>query len=86
MVTHLPLWSLVRVPTDLAEINAYLLPLLRQQKFDLYLNGHERVTSFAHIKKDAIIQHAEQPEFESKIELSEYWFDQTKKERFSQFD
>lgn len=56
LVTHHPMWSLSDPVEDFAGINDYLLPILRENKFDLYLNGHEALTSFAYFKNDATIK------------------------------
>lgn len=43
---HHPMWG--KWYPDFANIVSNYLPLLQEYKFDLYLNGHEHVISYAH--------------------------------------
>lgn len=43
---HHPMWG--KWYPDFANIVLNYLPLLQEFKFDLYLNGHEHVISYAH--------------------------------------
>ena len=43
---HHPMWA--KWYPDFANIVSNYLPLLQEHKFDLYLNGHEHVISYAH--------------------------------------
>lgn len=75
LVNHYPIWT-VGVnykPSDFAGLNNELLPILRLEKFDLYLSAHG-VTSFANIKPEDSIEEKPQPEFESLLQKAETWF------------
>lgn len=51
-VTHFPMWTLNVPQENMAGLNQYLLPILREKSFDLYLAGHEHLTSFSYIKSE----------------------------------
>ena len=72
-------------PEEFAGLNNDLLPLLRKEKFDLYLSAHG-MTSFANIKSDEILDFKEQPDFESTLQGAETWFKYTNQDRFKGFD
>jgi hypothetical protein len=87
LVSHFPMWSVTasHKPDEFAGLNTDLLPLLRDQMFDLYLSGHS-VTSFANIKPDDSLTLKEQPEFESSLQSAETWFKLSSQDRFKGFD
>ena len=74
LVTHYPMWSLGSPMDHFAGLNSELLPLLLDNQFDLYLNAHDSVTSFADRKYKDPIERLEQPEFEQRMQNTEYWF------------
>ena len=82
LATHYPIWSLTKPIEYFVSFDDYLLPILRKNMLDLYINGHEHITSFSHFKNDAVMTHLDAPDFESQIDRTEYWFDSVK-ERFS---
>lgn len=45
-VLHHPMWG--KWYPDFANIVLNYLPMLQDHKFDVYLNGHEHVISYAH--------------------------------------
>lgn len=74
LVTHYPMWPLITPLEDYAVLNSKLLPILLENKFDLYLNAHDSLTSFASRNYLQPFETKEQPDFESRIKNSEYWF------------
>lgn len=55
MATHYPIWPLVDPVEHFTSLTDYLLPILRKNLFDVYINGHENITSFSYFKNDAVI-------------------------------
>lgn len=51
-VLHHPIWG--KAYPDFANIALNFLPILLDHKFDLYLNGHEHVISYAHYAYDQV--------------------------------
>ena len=51
-VQHYPIWFLNLDDTDYASISNVFLPILRKNKFDLYLNGHEHFIAYAYLLND----------------------------------
>lgn len=49
---HHPMWA--KWYPDFANIVSNYLPLLQEHEFDLYLNGHEHVISYAHYAYDQV--------------------------------
>lgn len=91
MVSHFPIWSVAQsTPMDFfAAFNTDLLPLLRDNNFDLYLSAHDNLTAFANIKYADSITTKTQPKTEQVVHYTEYWFgssDQEKLDRFKGFD
>lgn len=80
------MWPLTAPMDDFATLNTGLLPLLLENQFDLYLNAHDSLTSFASRKMQDPFETLEQPEFESRIQNAEYWFKSSSQDRFKGFD
>jgi hypothetical protein len=51
-IQHYPIWFLNLDETDYASISNVFLPILRDNGFDLYLNGHEHFIAYAYLLKD----------------------------------
>ena len=69
-VAHHPMWG--KWYPDFANIVLNFLPMMQDHKFDLYLNGHEHVISYAHypysqIPHESNYQHAFRDYFESQL-------------------
>ena len=69
-VLHHPMWG--KWYPDFANIVLNYLPMLQDHKFDLYLNGHEHVISYAHyeysqIPNESNYQHAYHDYFQAQL-------------------